>query len=67
MNPRALHSFLEYPSEIRGTNNIFLKSDLGVLDILQKHRPRGIFLKSKADQSRSLFMDISAASSQLMI
>ena len=43
MNPNAQHSFLKYPTEIRGTNNIYLETDLGVLDILSQTQPAGSF------------------------
>lgn len=43
MNPSAKHSFLEYPKDIKGTNNIYLETDLGVLDILSKLPPAGAF------------------------
>ncbi|MGK5082468.1 nucleotidyltransferase [Bdellovibrionota bacterium FG-1] len=50
INPNAKHSFLEYPADIRGTNNIYLETDLGVLDILSKIPPAGDFneIKSRA-------------------
>lgn len=51
MNPNAQHSFLEYPSDIRGTNNIYLKTDLGILDILSKTSPAGDFLEIKSRSS----------------
>lgn len=43
MNPAAKLSFLEHPVEVRGTNNIYLKTDLGVLDILSQVPPAGDF------------------------
>jgi hypothetical protein len=43
MNPSAKHSFLEYPTDIKGTNNIYLETDLGILDILSKLPPAGSF------------------------
>jgi hypothetical protein len=43
MNPSAKHSFLEYPKDMQGTNNIYLETDLGVLDILSKVPPAGSF------------------------
>ncbi len=50
MNPSAKHSFLEYPKELKGTNNIYLETDLGVLDILSKVPPAGTFdeIKNRA-------------------
>ena len=43
MNPNAKHSFLEYPKIIKGTNNIYLETDLGILDILSQTEPAGSF------------------------
>ncbi len=48
MNPNAKHSFLEYPTEIKGTNNIYLETDLGVLDILSQTQPAGSFAEIKS-------------------
>jgi hypothetical protein len=50
MNPTAKLSFLEYPAEISGTKNIYLKTDLGVVDILSEVPPAGDFaaIKSRA-------------------
>ena len=52
MNPNAKHSFLEYPKEIKGLNNIYLETDLGILDILSETQPAGTFdqLKSRASE-----------------
>lgn len=47
MNPNAKHSFLEYPTEIKGINNIYLETDLGVLDILSQTQPAGNFAEIK--------------------
>lgn len=43
MNPSAKLSFNEYPAELEGTKNIYLKTDLGVLDILSEVPPAGDF------------------------
>ena len=43
MNPNAKHSFLEYPEVIKGINNIYLETDLGILDILSQTEPAGSF------------------------
>lgn len=51
MNPAAKHSFLDYPTDFRGTNNIYLETDLGILDILSQTQPAGNFDEIK---SRSL-------------
>lgn len=48
MNPNAKHSFLEYPAELKGTNNIYLETDLGVLDILSQAQPAGSFAEIKS-------------------
>jgi hypothetical protein len=50
MNPAAKLSFLEYPAEIPGTKNIYLKTDLGIVDILSEVPPAGDFsaIKSRA-------------------
>jgi hypothetical protein len=50
MNPNAKHSFLEYPVDLQGINNIYLETDLGVLDILSQAPPAGTF---EAIKSRS--------------
>ena len=47
MNPNAKHSFLEYPKDIRGINNIYLETDLGILDILSQTQPAGSFMEIK--------------------
>lgn len=47
MNPNAKHSFLDYPKDITGTNNIYLETDLGVLDILSQAQPAGDFADIK--------------------
>jgi len=54
MNPNARHSFLEYPSDLRGFNNIYLSTDLGVLDILSQAQPAGNF-----DEIKSRSVEIS--------
>ena len=48
MNPNAKHSFLEYPADIRGVNNIYLETDLGVLDIISQTQPAGSFAEIKS-------------------
>jgi hypothetical protein len=47
MNPAAKLPFSEHPSDLRGVNNIYLKTDLGVLDILSKTPPAGDFEEIK--------------------
>ena len=51
MNPNAKPSFLEYPKEIEGTNNIYLETDLGILDILSEAQPAGNFEEIKRRSS----------------
>lgn len=50
MNPNFKPSFLEYPEKLEGINNIYLETDLGVLDVLSELRPIGGFerIKEKA-------------------
>jgi hypothetical protein len=43
MNPTAKLSFAEHPVVTQGTNNIYLKTDLGVLDVLSEAQPAGNF------------------------
>ncbi len=55
MNPNAKHSFLEYPKVIKDTNNIYLETDLGILDILSQAQPAGSFNEIK---NRSLAVSL---------
>ncbi|MDR3606376.1 MAG: nucleotidyltransferase [Oligoflexia bacterium] len=48
MNPTAKLSFIEHPADIRGINNIYLKTDFGVLDILSQVSPAGDFAAIKS-------------------
>ena len=48
MNPTAKLSFAEHRAHLRGTNNIYLKTDLGVLDILSEAQPAGDFAAIKS-------------------
>jgi len=43
MNRQANLSFLEHPESVEGLNNIYLDTDLGVLDILSETQPAGDF------------------------
>lgn len=43
MNRNAKLSFLEHPKSLDGINNIYLDTDLGVLDILSATQPAGDF------------------------
>ena len=47
MNPIVKRSFLEYPDDVRGINNIYLETDLGILDILSQTQPAGDFNEIK--------------------
>lgn len=48
MNPEARLPFSEHPSDLSGVNNIYLKTDLGTLDILSKAPPAGDFKEIKS-------------------
>lgn len=43
MNPNYKPSFMDYPEKLEGVNNIYLETDLGVLDILSELKPVGNF------------------------
>lgn len=43
MNRTVRLSFLDYPKSLEGLNNIYLDTDLGVLDILSATQPAGDF------------------------
>ena len=43
MNRKANLSFLEHPKSLDGLNNIYLDTDLGILDILSETQPAGDF------------------------
>jgi len=43
MNREANLSFLEHPKDLSGLNNIYLDTELGVLDILSETQPAGDF------------------------
>ncbi len=43
MNPKFKPSFLDYPDDFKRTNNIYLETDLGILDILSATQPAGDF------------------------
>ena len=47
MNPNFKPSFLEFPPKSDGVNNIYLETDLGVLDILSELKPVGDFATVK--------------------
>ncbi len=50
MNPSFKPSFLDYPESFDGLKNIYLETDLGILDAMSELRPIGGFerIKSKA-------------------
>ena len=48
MNPNFKPSFLDFPEKLEGTNNIYLETDMGVLDILSDLSPVGSFERIKA-------------------
>ena len=43
MNPKIKLSFLDYPESTDRLNNIYLQTDLGILDILSETQPAGDF------------------------
>jgi hypothetical protein len=43
MNPNVKTSFLDHPKDIKGLNNIYLKTDLGILDVMSQLPPIGDF------------------------
>ena len=43
MNPNIQPSFLEQPKNLAGVHNIYLKTDLGILDIMSELPPVGSF------------------------
>ncbi len=47
MNPNYKPSFFDYPETLEGVNNIYLETDLGILDILSELSPIGDFQKVK--------------------
>lgn len=50
MNPTFKPSFIDYPEDLTGLKNIYLETDLGILDIMSELPPVGAFetVKSKA-------------------
>ncbi len=48
MNPNVKQSFLDYPKDLKGLNNIYLETDLGILDIMSDQPPVGNFEKIKS-------------------
>lgn len=43
MNRKAALSFIDHPENLTGLNNIYLDTDLGILDILSATQPAGDF------------------------
>ena len=52
MNPNFKPSFLDYPKSIDGVNNIYLETDIGILDILTQVSPIGDFGKIKKNAKK---------------
>lgn len=49
MNPNHKPSFMDYPISLDGVNNIYLETDLGVLDIMSELPPVGNFEAVKSN------------------
>lgn len=43
MNPNFKPSFFDYPEKLEGVKNIYLETDLGILDVMSELRPIGDF------------------------
>ncbi len=43
MNPQNKLSFIEHPKSLDGLKNIYLETDLGILDVLSETQPAGDF------------------------
>ena len=43
MNPNFQPSFMDHPKDLTGVNNIYLKTDLGILDVMSELPPVGSF------------------------
>jgi len=48
MNPNFQPSFKDQPKDLKGVNNIYLKTDLGILDIISQVQPVGDFERVKS-------------------
>ena len=48
MNPNFKPSFLDHPKDLGGWNHLYLKTDLGILDVLSEVPPVGTFADIKA-------------------
>lgn len=48
MNPTFKPSFLEFPDTLAGVENIYLETDIGILDAMSELRPVGGFERVKA-------------------
>lgn len=48
MNPSAKPSFLEFPKTLNGWKNIYLETELGILDAMSELRPIGDFDRVKS-------------------
>lgn len=49
MNPNFQPDFIDYPKDISNINNIYLITDLGILDIMNSQPPVGDFDRIKKD------------------
>jgi predicted nucleotidyltransferase len=47
MNPNFQPSFKDQPKDLSGVNNIYLKTDLGILDVISQVEPVGDFARVK--------------------
>jgi len=52
MNPNFKPSFLDYPKNAEKLNNIYLQTDIGILDILTEVSPIGDFKKVKKNAKK---------------
>lgn len=48
MNPNFQPSFKEQPKDLKGISNIYLKTDLGILDVISQVQPVGNFERIKS-------------------
>ncbi len=49
MNPNFKPSFFDYPDKLEGVKNIYLETELGILDILSELQPIGDFERVKTN------------------
>jgi predicted nucleotidyltransferase len=48
MNPNFQPSFKEQPKDLKGISNLYLKTDLGILDVISQVQPVGNFERIKS-------------------